>query len=142
MWGIVSPHNLFCMKKAVAIFLMGLYGFASVGATVNAHYCMGRLMAVNLWAGNTKVCTNCGMAKEKQHGCCHDEQRQVTMQPDYQLTATSFTFEAFSLPALLPPVVFYTNAQIKATIVAYAVNNAPPWPPGTKRNILYCSFLI
>jgi len=130
------------MKKAVAIFLMGLYGFSNIGATVNVHYCMGRLIAVNLWAGNAKVCTNCGMPKEKWHGCCRDEQRQVTTHADGQLKAPSFTFETFSQPALLTPIIFYGHTKMQATTLAYTVINAPPWPPGKKRNILYCSFLI
>ena len=130
------------MKTAAAIFLMGLYGFASVGATVNAHYCMGRLIAVNLWAANAKVCTNCGMPKEKWHGCCHDEQRQVAMHADQQVAASSFTFGAFSQPALLAPVFFYSHTKMQVTTVAYAVSNPPPWSPDKNRNILYCSFLI
>ena len=129
------------MKKAVAIFLMVLYGFAATGATIHAHYCMGRLISVNLFLGNPNVCANCGMAKEKSHGCCRDEQHQVQMHTDHQLVPAGCDTEAFS-PIIITPFFSFTPATKVSATQVYPISNAPPGWPDKKRHILYCSFLI
>jgi len=129
------------MKKAVAIFLMVLYGFSATGATIHAHYCMGKLISWNLFLGNPKVCTNCGMAKEKSHGCCRDEQRHVQQHADHQLVSAGYVAVSIS-PLIITTFFSYTPVSRPSENRVYAMGNAPPGWSDKKRHILYCSFII
>jgi len=70
------------MKKGVAFISVVFYFLATCGIVINSHYCMKRLVAVQLFGSNVKVCSNCGMDYHKGNRCCHDEVKVLKMAND------------------------------------------------------------
>jgi hypothetical protein len=76
------------MKKLLSAMLALLYLGTSVGATVELHYCMGRLVEWSLWHKDNSICSNCGMEKKHEltKGCCKDEYKQIKIDKDQKLS--------------------------------------------------------
>jgi len=76
------------MKKLLSVILALLYLSTSVGATIELHYCMGRLIEWSLRHEDNSMCSNCGMEKnlELTSGCCKDEYKLVRIDQDQKLS--------------------------------------------------------
>ena len=63
------------VKKLIVAIVVFLYITTSVDATVNMHYCMGKLADWNIGYKQSKSCGLCGMEKstKKSNGCCKGE---------------------------------------------------------------------
>lgn len=71
------------MKKPLAAILILLYLTASSGIVINSHYCMKRLVSVDLFKEKAKVCGLCGMdMHNSNNGCCHDEVKVLKVVQD------------------------------------------------------------
>ena len=75
------------MKKIVAVILCALYLVTSSGATVTFHYCMGKFIGADLALPQTHTCSNCGMAKKDQKGCCKDKHQTFQLKKDQLATS-------------------------------------------------------
>lgn len=131
------------MKKIVVIFLIFIYGFSTIGATVHLHYCMNELVGWSLWhgAGDSK-CGKCGM-KEKKGGCCKDEHKQFKLKTDHQKYGATDYSNFSELSVLLTPLS-NNNFTLSSLVAKFNYNNYHP-PPNIHKNslqVLYCSFLI
>ncbi len=105
-----------------------LYGSATMGATVYMHYCMNKLTGISFWSSNGKQCSNCGMFKERSHGCCKDECKQLRMQADQHLATIASDVHHFNcMPNLQPVVNMLMPAQ--GIITVTQVSHAPPGKP-------------
>lgn len=63
---------------------MLMYGVASIGATLNIHYCCGRIDKIALKA---IADDRCPVKKaERKKGCCQNEQLQIKLSGLYQKT--------------------------------------------------------
>jgi hypothetical protein len=134
--------NFEAMKKAVAIFLLAIYGFAALGATIHAHYCMNRLTGFSVVLGNPNICNNCGMAKAKSHGCCHDEQRQVKADTEHQPAINNAQVKGFSGQAILTTFASNCIACLQSAASVNAISHAPPGPVAKKLYLVNRVFLI
>lgn len=132
------------MKKILLAILSILYLGTSTGATVHMHYCMGKLANSSLMHDDAANCSKCGMkkAKEKDNGCCKDEQKFVKNDKD-QKNVVSLVFQ-FNTPAQE-----CTNSTIRLVSIStqtvceeYPVSNAPPRTCKTAIYIQKRSFLI
>ena len=126
------------MKKVFATILALIYFITSTGATVNIHYCMGKLYAVDLVA--TTKCGKCGMENDKG-GCCKDEIKTVKLNDSHQPATAQIAFTA--------PVAVIHNypsplAFADAIVIPKAAtkNNSPPGSSGTSRCVLNCVFRL
>ncbi len=129
------------MKKIVVILLLLIYGSATMGATINMHYCMNEFVGWSLWHGEKeKECGKCGM-KEKKGGCCKDEHKQVKLKTEHQKSATAQYIQFLDVPALITPVADF-SFKVTPTSLAFPVSNAPPKIPRERLYILHCVFLI
>lgn len=77
------------MKKVVAFILSFVYLVTSNGATINFHYCMGKLIGADVSAAafENSTCSNCGMVKENKKGCCNDKHEVIKLSSDQIFTA-------------------------------------------------------
>ena len=132
------------MKKILVTILALVYFTASTGATVQLHYCMGKLVDWGLADHETEQCGNCGMEKTtgQDNGCCKDEVTQISIEKDQKTVQTFYQLMQVTFSDL--PVAFY---EIPAfTIPALAeetpVSNAPPRNTGIALHIRNCIFLI
>lgn len=132
------------MKKSFLSILAFLYVFASTGATVNLHYCMGKLVDKDLWQDKQSTCGKCGMDKSEKSDsdCCKDEHKQLKISNDHipavvsfqeiQLAAIIFPLSCIEAPALLPSSVTEENPN----------SNAPPLGSGLALHKRNCVFRI
>lgn len=130
------------MKKFLVSILAIFYLGTSVGATVNLHYCMGRLVDWDFSLDETHTCDNCGMEKVKSQkgGCCQDKHQVLQVEKDqkaenpYHPGAPVSVAVVTTYPSLIVPVVSSVSEE-------YPVSNGPPRRLVPAR-IRYCIFRI
>lgn len=132
------------MKKVlIAIFAL-VYISTSVGATVQMHFCMGKLADWGLVSNESKTCGKCGMEKsaKKSNGCCKDEHKFVKNDTDQKVTETAFQM-AHAIALALPVSFFEIPAtELKTLSEQTPTSNAPPKSNGVAVYIRNCVFLI
>lgn len=134
------------MKKLLTLLLAMFYMGTSTGATFHMHYCMEKLVEVQLWHGEAEKCGKC--EAKHQHNeqctkkCCKDEHKTVKLEKDQKATENQLHF----IPAPAMPVPFacagLAQTQPVSAPEAYPVSNAPPWKGTVHPHILYCTFRI
>ena len=68
------------MRKFLSILLLSIYMIASIGFTINAHYCEGNLASLGLFE-NVSCC--CDEAESgKADDCCKDEIKTIKISDD------------------------------------------------------------
>ena len=87
----VISSNFTLVKKIAIILLLFIYGFTTIGATVNVHYCMKKIVGWEIGRHNeNEKCGKCGMTESKtKKGCCKDEVKQVKLNGDYHKSTIS-----------------------------------------------------
>src|SRR5450432_243556 len=114
------------MKKFLITITALVYLTVSSGATVNLHYCMGKLMSWDLSAKSKSKCGSCGMEKSGHKGCCNDEQKTFKVDKDQKISESAFQFLSISSLAI---AVTHTELPLiySSTLVADNPNDhAPP----------------
>ncbi len=100
------------MKKFLLGILTIFYFGVSTGATMQVHYCMGKIIDFDLVNKDSDHCHKCGMKKTNgTKGCCHDEQTVIKITSDQnstdaayqsvQLTSVAVLKHYEELPAIL-----------------------------------------
>lgn len=116
------------MKRFSAFILLLIYSVTSIGATVQLHYCMGKISGWSVaWTeSKSKECHKCGMEKENSDkGCCHDENKLIKIQDDQK--ANYVSLEILKLPVATPIVVDHSITYLlpqKSELLPKS--NAPP----------------
>jgi hypothetical protein len=130
------------MKKFLVSILAIFYLGTSVGATVNLHYCMGKLVNWDLSLKETHTCGKCGMekVKTKKNGCCEDKYHVLQVEKD-QKGETQYQPEAPVGIAVITTFPSYINPVASSISEEYPVSNAPP-RTGVPIHIRYCIFRI
>lgn len=129
------------MKRFIATILAVIYFTASTGATVNIHYCMGKLQSMDVWQSTVKkkVCSKCGMANKR--GCCEDKHQVVKLEKKYNIPVTGF-----SVAKIISYTAHsYSTAQIlikSGKVVHYSSSNSPPGTGNSPLFIRNCVFRI
>jgi hypothetical protein len=131
------------VKKLVAIFFLVVYGFASVGATLHTHYCMGEYVSTTLAQNKDSKCGKCGMKEDaKKKGCCKDEHKEYKLKTDQQKAGAAGFIPTIFAPVELPQYQDYTIASLQVTKLCYSNYHPPPDIHNQNLQILYCTFLI
>lgn len=116
------------MKKFAVVILALLYITTSTGATLNMHYCMGKLADWDLGHNTSQNCGLCGMEKgnENDNGCCKDEQKFIKNETDQKFTESSFFLFRFLSPAELTGLAVLPLVRINSMPELNHVSNGPP----------------
>lgn len=132
------------MKKFIATISAVLYLSASIGATVHMHYCMGKLANWGLGHQESKICSGCGMEKDKgvDNGCCQDEHQFVKNNTDQKVVESSFHLIEVMGTAVLLEYAELPSIHIASATEVYPVSNAPPRSSSIAVYILNRTFLI
>ena len=101
------------MKKVLIAITALVYFTVSTGATVNLHYCMGKLMSWDLSAKADGNCGTCGMKKQGHKGCCNDEQKTFKVDKDQKVSESAFQFLSISF------CFYYSNHSYIYRITSY-----------------------
>ena len=114
------------MKKILVVILLVTYAFASSEASVDLHYCMGKLIGWNFDYTSKNDCHNCGMQTKPDKGCC--DNKQLILRIDREQQATYHTVSLNSdLAAILPVSSFTNDALFKSSTIANPSIHGPPF---------------
>lgn len=131
------------MKKLFVTILALLYLGISTGAPLHLHYCMGKLVEMQLYGENGKPC-DCGSKQKNvcKKDCCKHEQKLVKLEKDQKITESTI-LSIISAVATLP-TYHNTLPEIAFTSITenFPLNNPPPESGGQKLFILNCLLLI
>ena len=130
------------MKKLLVFIVAVFYLGTSIGATVNLHYCMGRLTNWDLSIKETHTCGTCGMVKStsKKGGCCEDKHHHLQVEKD-QKAESRYQPEAPIAIAVITTYPDFVTPAIASISEEHPVSNAPPRSKVPLR-IRYCIFRI
>lgn len=130
------------MKKFIVAILAILYLSTSMGATIQLHYCMGRLVDWGMARNDNSKCSNCGMEKKGHKGCCKDEYKLIKNENDQKISE-SFT-QLSKITSEIAQINFpdYSIKLANAFAIEFPKTNSPPRSCQTPINILNCVFLI
>ena len=129
------------MKKLTAVILAFVYLTASSGATINMHYCMGKLKSWDFSHKQGK-CGTCGMEKKGHKGCCKDEQKTFRLDKDQKTSETSFQFLTNSSEAVAVTYVDLPIVYPFSTVTDNPTANGPPIAEPVSIFVLNCNFRI
>lgn len=130
------------MKKSIVfIFMLFYFGVAS-GATVEFHYCMGKLVEWGMpQAAETEDCSNCKMSDADSKDCCKKDLQEVKIEKA-QKAEFSFPFKSLSSIIAVPYVFESGLTIIPQTASGANYSHAPPRTPKTPVFIMLRTFRI
>jgi hypothetical protein len=136
------------MKRFIAVILTFIYISTAIGANVQLHYCMGKLVKWELGSGKKDLCEACGMKKDPagnsigKKKCCEDEYKELKLKKDQRASenAQALVFAPFEAT----PVTVYNLPDVKAVSLAteFPVAAAPPGTADVPVFLLNCNFRI
>ena len=107
------------MKKFLLGILTIFYFGVSTGATLQVHYCMGKMVDVNFVNKDSSHCHKCGMTKMNgKKGCCHDEQKVIKITSDQN--STEAAYQMVQLPSV---AIIKHYAELQAILVSSFTEN-------------------
>lgn len=129
------------MKKFLVTILALVYLGVSSGATINMHYCMGKLMSWDIAHKQVVKCGNCGMEKSSHKGCCKDEQKKLQIEKDQKVSESVYQFHKTGTDAV---VIVYPDVPVYFSSFATdkPVAHAPPLIKAVPLFLLNCNFRI
>ena len=132
------------MKKFVTAILAVLYISTSTGATVQLHYCMGKLADWRFGHNKSNTCSKCGMEKNdaKKTSCCKDEHKFIKNDTDQKVVESSFQLMKIAGAALFPDYSELPLLHISSVTEENPVSNAPPRDSGVAVYIFNRTLLI
>lgn len=132
------------MQRLFVTILAIIYMGTSTGATIQLHYCMGKMVGMKLWHSETKTgkCDNCGMKKStaSTKKCCKDVHKIVKLENGhYKSSENGLQFLAV---VTITPVSFIEYSKVGHTSAAheFPVSHAPPRK--LPIHILHCTYRI
>lgn len=73
-----------CLRNLFNYFVLLLFLAASVGISVNKHYCKGRLAQVSFWESIDPCCEKETEGNQYCSGCCSDEVILLSIEDNFQ----------------------------------------------------------
>jgi hypothetical protein len=114
------------MKKVLISILAVIYLAATIGVTLQRHYCMNRLVGWSLTQQQDDMCSKCGMDKsDKKKGCCNDETIKVKISDDQQSIFTSVHFESPVYPVVYDHTVYESLLPV-SSLHQHLYDHGPP----------------
>jgi hypothetical protein len=131
------------MKQLLIVLIMVCYGYSSIGATLNLHYCMNKFVGASMQHMHNERCGKCGMSSKKSKGCCKDETKLLKAHNDHQQLG-KYTAHYSFVNIILPFVhnTYYYNCRLIPIQKPIPNSKAPSNIYSCKRYIKNCVFLI
>jgi hypothetical protein len=127
------------MKKILVSILLVSYAFASSGASVDLHYCMGKLIGWDFDYNSKSDCGNCGMQLKPAKGCCDNKQINPKIDKEQQVVYNNISFNS-DFAAILPALYLLNNIAYSSTIVAHSSIHGPPLISLASLYLFNCNF--
>ena len=129
------------MKRFFIAILSLLYICTSTGATVHMHYCMGKLIGLELDYSAKSGCSNCGMSTKAQEGCCDNKQIQVKVDKEQQVTYNNISLFNPQI-AIAPEYPIIDGLLHNSAIIAHPSIHGPPLITHIPVYLFNCNFRI
>ncbi|HSC39381.1 MAG TPA: hypothetical protein VLD19_15970 [Chitinophagaceae bacterium] len=130
------------MKKVLVTILAFTYLAASSGATLNLHYCMGKLVSWDLSHKQEGKCRTCGMEKVGHKGCCKDEHKTFQIDKDQKTAESAFHYLPVFSDVIIPTYGALGSTPASSLAVTYPTSHAPPLISPVPIFLLHCHFRI
>lgn len=133
------------MKKTAVFILALVYLTASVGVTLQQHYCMNRLVGWNFGDNEfSGICGKCGMVKsaENRNGCCKDEHKFIRNNTDQKITEQGLTFLHPDATAVRLPFFGSSLFDFRSVKEKLPGSHSPPRSTAVAVYLRNCTFLI
>ena len=130
------------MKKFLVTILAFVYLSVSSGATINVHYCMGKLKNWDLVNKQAAKCGSCGMDKTGHKGCCNDQHKTLQIEKDQKIAEASFQFLNITSDGTQLGYSHLPLIYASAIVLSNPVAHAPPRLGTVAIFILNCDFRI
>jgi len=129
------------MKKILAFILLITYAFASSGASVDLHYCMGKLIGLDFDYSSKRQCGNCKMPVKDTKGCCNNKQFKAKIDTDQQVTQNNISLNN-DFTATTHEYSVLNNILYNSTTIVHPLIHGPPLISYTPLYLFDCSFRI
>ena len=129
------------MKKIILILVLFLYLIPSIGITVSAHYCSGKLSGISFGSQKQKTC-GCKVGSVRK-SCCEDVVLSMKIKDDQQ-KVSPVSFKLVQVALLDTKCTFFYHVVAVSSVETMAVYTTEK-PPGRFKQPLYLqneSFLI
>ncbi|MDZ4796091.1 MAG: hypothetical protein SGI83_17555 [Bacteroidota bacterium] len=114
------------MKKTIFAISFLCYFAVTSGVVINYHFCMKRLVSVQLFDATPDTCGKCGMDMHESSGCCRNEVKLVKLEQDQnKLTLALVEPPSFDIP-VTSPSAFIVAAFENKYGQRYFHNHSPP----------------
>jgi len=114
------------LKRFFVIILSFVYLSATLGITLQRHYCMNKLVGWSFYEQDGDICGRCGMDKtEKDNGCCKDELLKLKIGDDQQPSFIAVMFHQPDVLVLHHSFLYHELTRIPAA-EEYVVDHGPP----------------
>ena len=129
------------MKKILVAILLFTYAFAASGASVELHYCMGKLIGWDIDYTSKHECRQCGMRTKPAKGCCDNKQLQAKVDKEQQAVYYNISFLTEQV-AIVPLIPNTDEVLSNATIITNPAIHGPPLIDHTPIYLSNCNFRI
>ena len=130
------------MKRYLVFIFMLFYFSVASGASVEFHYCMGKLVDWGVSkSAETKDCSKCKMSEADSKDCCKKDQQEVKIE-QAQKAQFSFQFKSISSNVTLPSIFDSGLINIPQTVSGANYSHAPPRTPKTPVFVMFGTFRI
>jgi hypothetical protein len=130
------------MKRYLIFIFVLFYFSAASGATVEFHYCMGKLVEWGMAQHEeSKACSNCKMSAEASKDCCKKDIQEVKIEKA-QKAQFSFQFKSFPSAIILPFIFEPVLTPVQQTYSGYNYSHAPPRTEKTPVFLMLRTFRI
>ena len=132
------------MKKIIVAILALVYITTSSGVSIRMHYCMGELADWGLGAGNSNICSTCGMQEsdEKDNGCCKEKHSLVKNNADQKFSGSDLIILQIFAVALHTDFIEVHSTNFPTVTEENPVSHALLRTRGVAVYIRNCIFLI
>ena len=124
------------LKKVSTILFASLLMVATIGLTVNKHYCGGMLMMTSVYTQH-ELCGDMPMPED----CCEDESIVFNVEDDFQLTIAQISPGPDFIGLIVEPLLLNIEESNSQFGSAFYEEGSPPYPE-PKIYIWDQSFLI
>ena len=140
------------MKKFLVTILALVYLSTSIGAVVQFHYCMDKLVAWNLGKQKTneKSCGYCGMADmqgdthydSQSEGCCKNEQKLFKIEKDQKVSEPGLKLSKLTVQLPIHWPIQMKVVHMISPSIEYPLTHAPPGIENVSLYVRNCLFRI
>lgn len=126
------------LKNVVVILLMLIYGTATMGTTIQHHFCMDEYVGWSFYAATDNKCGKCGMDEKESEGCCKNENEHFKLETDHQNAQNSVLTTPVPISTLFDSPLIIDAYLFICTTATYPLCHAPP----IKRESLYLFYSV